>query len=255
MVTRVKNEGIAKGRRGVAELIRISESKARIDFPATEKEPAASFQIDVSFGEEGTIPDYVPFKKIKDKSKFPLSATMDEAGKRILYAVPANGYFEAEFDKFVAKKDETPCPETKKSTKGNKTYRDFAAMIKVTGGDWQGLKIKEGCWLGAQYYYRMYDNFADDGNGFLAVKGSGSGSDSLCDFLDATIGGATSQIEFSENPLPEIEKIAQDVKNTFNINVAKGWIASIVVPLSLDAGEEIGFLEEEGVPEALKETE
>lgn len=248
---RVKSKNnFAKGRRGLADVVRLSENNMRVDFYANEDMnlPAESFQVSVSFGEEGTVPEYFPFKKMKDGSKVMASVTMDEAGKRMLFSVPASGYFEAKFDKFITGEEDAPVMESKKGKKN--TYRYFDCLFELTGGNWQNLQIKDGVWKGAKYWFRLYDNFAENESGGLAVAGSGDGSNNLSDFLDAVVGGGE-QIPFSENPLPEIQKIAHEEDRRFNLNVAKGWVVSIVVPLDMD--EEIGFLEEEEIPEALKE--
>lgn len=264
MATRVKGDSVEKGRRGVAKLVRLSPTRARLDFEKVEatkkypEQPAVSYEIQVSFGEDGTIPDYVPFKLLKDNQALSLSATVDSEGRKILYAQPASGYFEARFDKFDTKgKDEPPTMETKKGPKN--TYRAFGALLEITGGQWNGLNIKDGVWKGAKYWYGLYDNFAPNADGGLAVKGTGDGSNNLADFLDATVGGGE-QVPFSENPLPELQKAAQAEDRRFFVNVAKGWVVSIVVPLSA-MDEEIGdFPSEEStaeateeIPEALKE--
>lgn len=248
-------ESSEKGRRGIAKLVRLSESNARIEFEKVEANknypevPAVTYEIKVSFGEEGTIPDYVPFKLLKNNQAMSLSATMDAQGTKILFAVPASGYFEAKFDTFLTKEKDAPIVwETKKGAKN--TYRQADCLIEVTGGQWNGVAIREGVWAGAKYWYRLYDNLTANVDGGLAVKGSGDGSNNLADFLDAVVGGGE-QIQFSENPLPEIQRVAKEEDRRFYVNVAKGWIVSLVVPMSLD--EPIGFLEEEEVPAALKE--
>ena len=251
MATRVKSENeFEKGRRGVADIVRLSADNMRIDFSENEelKQPAESFNVVVSFGEDGTVPDYFPFKKMKDGQRIDASVTMNADGSKILFAVPANGYFEVKFDQFVVTtKDAPPVIETKKGKKN--TYGQFACLFEINGGDWQGLKIKDGVWAGARYWFRLYDNFTNV-DGFLAVRGSGSGSDNLSDFLDATVGGGET-IPYSENPLPEIQKLAQEENRRFFVNVAKGWVIGIVVPLSLadeslvEDDETIGFSEEQ----------
>ena len=91
------NQGSEKGRRGVAKLVRLSETNARVEFEKVEANknypevPAVTYEIKVSFGEEGTIPDYVPFKLLKNNQAMSLSATMDAQGTKILFAVPASG--------------------------------------------------------------------------------------------------------------------------------------------------------------------
>jgi hypothetical protein len=82
----------------------------------------------------------------------------------------------------------------------------------------------------------MYPNFGKDEDGNLAVSGSGSGSDNLFDFLNAT-GVSGHVLPYSENPLPAIEKIAQEEGKTFKVVVNKGRIDTILVPME-DAFEE-----------------
>lgn len=257
MAERIKSDSnFERGRRGLADVIRLSEENMRVDFYENEykgvKEEAQSFNVKVVYGDDETrtIPDYLPFKKMKDGGKIVASLTMNKEGDKVLFAVPASGYFEVKFDQFVVpEKDAIPVMETKKGKKN--TYRQFACLLEITGGTWQNLTIKDGVWLGAKYWFGLYDNFTAGVEGGLAVKGSGEGSDNLSDFLDATVSGG-GQIKFSENPLPEIHKIAQELDTRFFVNVAKGWVKSIVVPLSLDDDAFVADDEEVGLSEAQK---
>lgn len=252
MAKRVKRESDfeEKGRRGLAEVVRISATKLRVDFYPNEDldQKAESFNVEVvRDGENDTIPEYLPFGKLKDGQKFQASVTMNDGGNKILFAVPASGYFEAKFGKFITQNDEAPAWVTKKSKKGKKNYRDADCLLELTGGVWQGITIKEGVWLGANYFYRIYDNLVAGEDGNLAVAGSGTGSDNLADFLDAVIDGGE-HIPYSENPLPALQDEAYALDRRFNVNVAKGWVVGIVKPLSLDDEEEIGFLQDDNEP-------
>ena len=255
MATRVKGDSFVKGRRGVATLTKLSEANARIDFEKIEakgtypEQAAVTYEIKVTFGEDGTLPEYVPFKKMKNNQKISLSATMNEDGSSVLFAVPASGYFEVKFKQFVAKEGEAPVMETRQGKKG-KPYRVFAALLEITGGQWNNVGIQSGVWQGANYWYQLYDNFAEGPDGVLAVKGTGDGSNNLVDFLDAVVAGGE-QLQFSENPLPAIQDLAYQLDSRFYVNVARGWVVSLVVPLPLD--EEIGFIGEDEIPEALRE--
>jgi hypothetical protein len=245
MAERIKNESkFDKGRRGIAEIVRLNETMVRVDFDATDVLPAESFNVNVSYGEDGTVPDYIPLKKIKDGSKFPASVTMNKAGTAILFAVPSSGFFEVKFDSFLAPEGQEPVIETKEGKLGKdgkkRTYGKFACLLEITGGTWQGLTIKKGVWAGAKYWFGLYDNFTQGVEGGLAVGGAGTGSDNLNDFLDAVVAGGSS-IQYTENPLPEIQKLAKELDSRFNVNVHKGWVESISVPLS--AGEM--FVDEE----------
>lgn len=247
------------GRTGVGVLVKLSETNARMDFEKVEanknkpEKPAVSFEIKVTHGENASIPDYIPFKKMKPNQKISIHATMDEAGTKILYAKPASGYFEVRFNKFVGEEGQAPVMTTKQG-KNNKSYRTFACLFEITGGQWNNIAIQDGVWKGANYYYQMYDNFAPGVDNTLAVKGSGDGSTNLADFLDAVVAGGE-QIQFSENPLPAIQELAHQLDSRFFVNVAKGWVVSLVVPFDEGvAEEEIGeFGESEEIPDALKE--
>jgi len=219
-----------KGVRGLAEVIKLSDENLRVDF----EDNKGSFNIKV---EEDSIPESFPFKVMKKDGKIKVSVTMNKDGNKILFAVPASGEYEAKFDKMVAAEGQEPVAETKQGKKG-KPYKQFAVLIEVLDKRWSG----------ARYWYPMYPNFGQDEDGNLAVAGSGSGSDALFDFLEAT-GVSQHLIPFSENPLPEIQRIAQAEEKTFKIIVNKGWIDMIVVPMNVDdafgGDEEIGFTEQQ----------
>lgn len=240
-VQRVKGDSkFVKGRRGLAELVRLSADKVRIDFEKTEKLAEESFNLIVSFGEDGTIPEYVPVRKMKDNAKIRVSATMNEDGTALLFAVPASGEFDAKLDKFNAPEGQEPVAETKPGKKPGTSYKTFSVLIEIISGVWKGAK----------YFYSMYPNFGRDDDGNLAVSGSGSGSDALFDFMEAT-GLVEQTIPFSENPLPELQKLALEENRAFRIIVAKGWIDRIVAPL----GEEDAFVDENGNTESPELTE
>lgn len=235
MVTRVAGDSkFKKGRRGLAELVRLNAEMVRIDFEKTEKEDAQSFNLKVSYGEDGTIPEYVPVKKMKDGAKIRVSATMNEGGDALLFAVPASGEFDAKLDKFNAPEGQEPVAETKPGRKAGTSYKTFGVLIEITSGVWKGAK----------YYYSLYPNFAADEDGNLAVSGTGSGSDALFDFMEAT-GVAEQTFPFSENPLPAIQRLAKELDRQFRIIVAKGWIDRIVAPLNEEDAFETDFPEPE----------
>ena len=218
-MNRVKSTGnFKKGRRGLAQIVKLSDENMRVDFAPTDKEATESFNIKVVYGEKGTVPEYLPFKKMKVNGKLGVSATMNVEGDAVLFAVPASGEYEARFNKMVAPEGQEPVSETKQGKKG--TYKQFATLIEITDGPWKGTN----------YWKPFYPNFGKDEAGNLAVAGSGSGSDALFDFLDCTQ-VVNHTIPFSENPLPEIQTIAQKEDARFKIIVQKGWIDMLVKPL------------------------
>lgn len=235
-MNRVKSDNkFDKGRRGLAQIVKLSDENMRVDFEATDKEKAESFNVKVVYGEKGTVPDYLPFKKMKANGKLGASVTMNVEGDTVLFAVPSSGEYEARFNKMVSPEGQAPVAETKQGKKG--TYKQFAVLIEITDGPWKGTN----------YWKPYYPNFGKDEAENLAVAGSGSGSDALFDLLECTK-VVNHEIPFSENPLPEIQKIAQEEDARFKIIVQKGWIDMLVKPL--EDGD--AFLEEDTVDTEFK---
>ena len=231
---RVKGEAEEKGVRGLASATKIGDDKLRVVF----EDNKGTFLLTVG---EDTLPEYFPFSKMRKEGTINISATMNKEGTKILFANPASGEYEARFNKMVAPEGQEPVAETKPGTKG-KPYKQFAVLIEIVG-----VKKSDGItstWKGANLYKPLYPNFAPDEDGNLAISGGGSGSDTLYDFLEAT-GVSNHNIPFSDNPLPEIQRIAQKENRTFKVILQKGWIDMIIPPMLDDAFElEDDFFEE-----------
>lgn len=235
---RVKGTGSAeeKGRRGLANVVKLSETTLRVDFEATEREKAESFNVKIT-GED-TLPEYFPFKRMKANGVVKVSATMNKEGDKILFANPANGEFEGHFNKIPCPEGQEPAPETKPGKKG-KPYKQFAVLIEVDNQ----VGTKD-LWKGCNYWVPFYPNFGPDADGNLAVAGTGSGSDALYDLMEAT-GVGDNVIEYSENPLPDIQRVAQAEKRSFKFIVTKGWV-TMLIPTHNDVGGAFGEDEEPG---------
>jgi len=230
-VKRVKspNQAEEKGKRGLANAIKLNDDTVRFDF-----EDGQSVTIKAS---KETLPEYMPFASFVVNKEYPVSVTLNKEENKALFVNPARGEFEGTFEKFNAPEGQEPAPETKMSKKGNKPYKTFGALLVVEKGKWKGCK----------YFLAMYPNFGADEDGLLGVSGQGSGSDMLYDFLQAT-GVDKHQITYSENPLPEIQQIAQQEKQTFRFVVNKGYVETIIPPFI--AEDEFA---EEDVPAALRD--
>lgn len=226
-----------KGRMGLAYAVKLSATTMRVDFEATETTKSASFPINVVQGtEDRTIPDYFPFNGLKINGKLGIKATMNVDGTKLLFATPSSGDFQLKFEKFPSAENTPPAPETHPGKKAGTTYQAFGAMFEIA----------EGRWKGAKFFSRFYPNFAPDEDGLLAVSGTGDGSNKLFDFLQVT-GVSEHVIKYSENPLPEIQEIAQKEGRIFKGIVQKGWIDTLTENLD----EEDLF---EDVPNATPET-
>jgi hypothetical protein len=225
-----KSDYEEKGERGLAMAVKLPGNKLRMDF-----ESGKTFHIEVS---KETLPENFPWDKMSDNKKKHVSATMNEKGDKVLFINPASGTFKMKLQKFVAKEGQEPVAETKPGKKG-KDYKQFAVL----------LEIVEGSWKGTVYWKPFYPNFAPDEDGNLAVSGQGSGSDALYDFLQAT-GVGNHLIKYSDNPLPEIQRIALQEGKVFEAVVVKGWVDTILTNLDDDEEEdEENLAEEEKEPE------
>jgi hypothetical protein len=206
---RTKKVSNEKGVRGVGALVKLDGNKVRIDFE--NGEPA---HIVVS---QETIPQILldVIEKLPVNAKTGVDATLDITGTKILFAKPLNGTFDLKFIKFWAKEGENPVMETKDGKKGT-TYRQFSAVLevqKITGS-------KSELWKGARFTVFFFDKFDKNEDGNLTVQTGSESADFLNDFMDV-IGAGKHQIKASENPLPEIEKIALAEDITFSGDVRR----------------------------------
>lgn len=202
---KAKNE---KGARDVGKIIKVSDTKVRVEFEGGEV-----FPIEVS---ETTVPkiliDVLRNKKVG--VSLPVDVTLDSTNTKILFVKPLTGTFDLKFIKFYAKENTPPVIET--HTKGNNTYGSFSAVLEVqniTGG-------KSTNWRGARFNVMFFDSFGQDEDGNLLVESKGEASDFLNDFMDA-IGVGNHTIPYSENPLPEIEKIALEESRIFSGDIRR----------------------------------
>ena len=87
----------------------------------------------------------------------------------------------------------------------------------------------------------------------MEVIGEGTSPDRWRDFFKVT--GITSHpdfIPFSENMLPEIQKMAQEIKKEFKGVIVRGWLDTVYENIPLDEDEDYPEKKEE-IPEALKD--
>lgn len=230
---RVKSESNfeKKGWMGLATATKLNETNLRLDGEGV------TFTIKVNQSEEmeeRTVPPSFPWKNLGLNKKTSVKVTMNEAGDKVLFVSPGSGTFPVKFLKFPSPEGVAPAPETFEGKKGKKPYRAFGAMFEIQ---------KPNVWAGTGLWARFYPNFGKDEGGLLAIAGEGSGSDSLANLLEAT-GVAKHEIQFSENPLPEIQKIAQEEATTFDVVIQKGWIDMIVVKEDEDAFENLPDVDE-----------
>lgn len=206
---RGKPESTDKGKHGVGSLVRLSPTKARIDFDDKTQSP-----IEVS---DETFPEILlnVFNKMPENAMISVDITLDTSGTRVMFARPLMGTFDFKFKKFYAPKDQKPAIEIK-TGKGDKAYGQFSAVLEVQ----KKTGAKNNLWKGAQYSVFFFDAFGKDEDGNLLVLSKGDNSDFLSDFLDA-VGVGSQNIPYSENPLPTIEELALAEARIFSGDVRK----------------------------------
>ena len=206
---RGKKTSYEKGKHDVGNLVKLDATKCRVDF-----EDGSSANITIS---TETVPEILlkVLEKMPNNSKVGVDLTLDTTEKQILWVKPLVGTFDFKLVKFYAPEGSLPVIITKLGADG-KPYGQFSAVVevqKVTGS-------KGELWLGCRYNVQFYNKFMKNEDGNLVVAPTGASADFLNDFMDVT-GAGEHKIPYSENPLPEIEKIALQENRTFSADVRK----------------------------------
>lgn len=211
--TAKRASSIEYGTSGEASLVKLDDHRARIDFAEGK-----SVNLDVVIGnvfedDKATLPDYVPFKSMAAGKSLPVRVSMEKGDKRILFINPLSGELRVKFVKFQAPEGSDPV-WVEKAGKGKRPYREANPFVQVIDGRWKGLTIRG----------RLFDNFGlweEDGN--TVIYGEGTGSTNLKDFC-ACVGYEYWNLPYSENLLPDIQKVALKNDNEFSIMLVKGYI-------------------------------
>lgn len=212
------------GKSGIAKMVKLDANRARFDF-----EDGSSVNFNVVQGniwedETATLPEYVPFKVMKDNASVNVRVSFEKGDKKVLFINPSSGELKVKFDRFQAPEDSAPTWQEKEG-KGKRPYREANPFFMVSDGRWKGCVIRG----------RLFDNFGlweEDGN--TTVYGEGTGSQNLRDFCDA-VGFDYSNTPYSENLLPEIQKVAKELGNEFTIVLNNGYISTYVPAMQEDA--------------------
>lgn len=221
------------GKNGLGKFTLLENGKARIRF---EDEPK-----DYLFEVEN-LPEFYPTKPGRE---WDIKATLNKNGDKVNYITPATGDFTFKFQRFSGDEEKPPVAKVKQSTKGDGgTYLETHALMEVVKGGWKGAIL----------VFRLYPKWlAKDEDGNMEVIGEGTSPDRWRDFFKVT--GITSHpdfIPFSENMLPEIQKMAQEIKKEFKGVIVRGWLDTVYENIPLDEDEDYPEKKEE-IPEALKD--
>ncbi len=218
--TAKRKSAIEYGTSGEANLVKLDDKRARIDFAEGKKVELQVVQGNVFEDETTTLPEYVPFKAMAVNKSIPVRLSMEEGDKRVLFINPLAGEFKVKFVRFQAPEGSEPV-WVEKQGKGKRPYREANPFVEVTEGRWKGLTIRG----------RLFDNFGEwKEDGLTTIYGEGTGSENLRDFCSC-VGFNYWEVPFSENHLPEIQKIALEKENEFSIILVKGYVANWVAGL------------------------
>ena len=139
--------------------------------------------------------------------------TLTAEGDKVLGLRPINAMCKGKFSHFVAGEDEIPVPIEREGKYGN--YLSFISLLNL-GGDYKGM---------VQPMFLIYKFANYDGS--LVIKGTGRASDMLQSFLEAT-GVWDQDIPFSDNVLPDLQKMILAESKVFGLTIKDGWVDSIM---------------------------
>lgn len=141
--------------------------------------------------------------------------TMDGNNENVFSMRPVSGVFTVKCTGFSrqGEADEPAAPQQRTGKFG--IYYTFNALLEIVGGKFKG----------AIYPYYLYYKFTDY-EGVAAIKGDGTASQKLMDFLDNAGAWDAGELEYDDNILPALEKRIKSAHKKFQIVVKKGYVES-----------------------------
>lgn len=223
-----------KGVFGIAK-VSMGNGNAKVEMKSTEE----VFQI-----KREALPDYFPYQ---EKKAIQCHVTMNDKGDKMMYAMPAHGEWESKF-LFIGQEHEKPV------AKVNQYGSSFGVVLEITQTGWKGARMVK--WFNLQEPkegYKSYCRFGKDEDGNLTIDGYGTKCEEMIEFFHA-VGIWETNIKYSENPLPDIQKAIQDAGKMFisvvSLNTKSNYMdVNIQEPLSFDLGEDGGVFELDEIPD------
>lgn len=226
-----KPSGLSYGTSGEAKLVKVDANRARIEFANGTIVNLNVVQGDI-FAEDkkATLPEYVPFKSMKDGGFLNVRVSMEKGDTRVLFINPLSGTYTVKFIGFAANPPEgfVPVWTEKQGDGGKNTYRECNPFVELVakGERWQGCKVRG----------KIYDYFGkdeEDGNATIYEAKRGTGWKNCEDFCNC-IGFEYWNTPFTENMLPEMQRIALENNNEFQIVFSNGYISTWLPPVPDD---------------------
>lgn len=154
--------------------------------------------------------------------------TLDSNNKKIFGYRPVNGLFVGKVNKFVARNDETPTPQTHIGK--DWSYQYFTILLEITRGDNKGMLIP--CML--RYHFAEAE---EDGKSVTAYSHPKSKyTPMLVEFCDVSGVWNKGVMPYKDNILPYMEKRVMHENREFQFVLKAGWVDSFI-PLDQPTSE------------------
>jgi hypothetical protein len=146
--------------------------------------------------------------------------TLDSNNKKVFGFRPVNGLFVGKVQKFVARNDEVPTPQTHIGK--DWSYRFFTILLEITRGENKGLVVP--CML--RYHFAEAE---EDGKSVVAYDHPKSKyTPMLIEFMDCAGAWEKGIMPFKDNILPLIEKRVMHEDKEFQFVMKGGWVDSFI---------------------------
>jgi hypothetical protein len=195
---------------------------------ATVRVAGDKSKVKVTFEEDGKELITTEFPKELKAGKWYI--TLDSNNKKVFGYRPVNGLFVGKVNKFVARNDEVPTPQTHIGK--DWSYQYFTVLLEITKGDNKGLLIP--CML----RYNFTEATEDDKSVVAYCRPKSKYTPMLIEFMDCSGAWNKGVMPYKDNILPYIEKRVMHENREFQFVLKQGWVDSFI-PLDTPITEEM----------------
>jgi hypothetical protein len=209
---------------------------------ATVRVAGDKSKVKVTFEEDGKELITTEFPKELKAGKWYI--TLDSNNKKVFGYRPVNGLFVGKVNKFVARNDEVPTPQTHIGK--DWSYQYFTVLLEITKGDNKGLLIP--CML----RYNFTETTEDDKSVVAYCRPKSKYTPMLIEFMDCSGAWNKGVMPYKDNILPYIEKRVMHEAKEFQFVIKQGWVDSFI-PLDQPISETLPEDEEDDLSEGKEE--
>lgn len=146
--------------------------------------------------------------------------TLDGDNKKVFGYRPVNGLFVGKVNKFVARNDEVPTPQTHIGK--DWSYQYFTVLLEITQGDNEGLFIP--CML--RYHFSEAQEDEKSVVAYSHIKSKYTPM--LMEFCEVSGVWNKGMMPYKDNILPLIEKRVMHEGKQFQFVIKNGWVDSFI---------------------------